>query len=408
VLAFEYVLSKIRSSKRRSILTHYQIAIVTNQAAAEETLLKKTLERHFAELGIDPQFLTFLDENTIASRDPKAPTVAAYLSVNTHPKSSAGIASLLSQGILVVPVVPDIRQYNEFVFPDLFHVNGLEMSTPDDPNLEKVAAVLLEGLNLLRKTRRLFISYRRSETQSIAIQLFELLEECGFDVFLDTHSVRPGEPFQDVLWHRLADTDVVVLLDSPDFLESRWTVEELARSNTTNVQILQLVWPGTSIKAIAAFSRVWQLTNYDFEGSSTLGQGTRLTDRTKKLIATEVESLRARAIAARYTYLVGELCAEAAALNLSPKIQPQRYITLQRKPGSFSAAVPAVGVPDATNYHQIEEEFDGHKPAYAEVILFYDERGVRDRWLGHLAWLDRQNLAVRSIQVAGIAAWLRS
>ena len=105
---------------------------------------------------------------------------------------------------------------------------------------DRVASVLLEGLGLLRKSRRLFISYRRVETQGVAIQLYEQLDASGFDVFLDTHSLRPGEPFQEVVWHRLADTDVVVLLDSPGFLASRWTEEELARANSTNLQILQL------------------------------------------------------------------------------------------------------------------------------------------------------------------------
>ena len=61
--------------------------------------------------------------------------------------------------------------------------------------------------------------------------------------------MRPGEPFRDVLWHRLADTEVIVLLDSPQFLDSRWTEEELSNANFTNVQILQLIWPSHSFSA---------------------------------------------------------------------------------------------------------------------------------------------------------------
>jgi hypothetical protein len=283
-------------------------------------------------------------------------------------------------------------------------INGIALSN-DDPAHERVAAVLLEGLGLLRRSRRLFISYRRVETQGIAIQLYELLDSRGFDVFLDTHSIRPGEPFQDVLWHRLADTDVIVLLDSPKFLESRWTEEELAKANSTSVQIVQLIWPGKSLAAPSAFSRAVPLTADDFEGG-TLGPTARLKTRTAERISVEVESLRARALAARYAYILEEVCVEAKRLGLSPQVQPDRFITLEPAPDKFYVAVPAVGVPDAVKYHEIEDALAGHPKAKAQIALIYDERGIRDKWIQHLAWLNRHNLRVRSIQVAQASSWL--
>jgi hypothetical protein len=111
-----------------------------------------------------------------------------------------------------------------------------------------MVSVAFENFRLLRSERRLFISYRRVESQGIAIQLYEALDALGFDVFLDTHGVPPATDFQSVLWHRLADSDVVVLLDTPDFRTSRWTVQELARANATSLQILHLLWPGWTIQ----------------------------------------------------------------------------------------------------------------------------------------------------------------
>src|SRR5580693_1170618 len=107
------------------------------------------------------------------------------------------------------------------------------------PNYEAIAARLLEALALLRETRRLFISYRRSESRKVAIQLYEALDEKTFDVFLDTISIRPGEEFQKVLAHRLADVDVIVLLHTRDFIGSRWTITELTQANAMNVAILR-------------------------------------------------------------------------------------------------------------------------------------------------------------------------
>jgi hypothetical protein len=306
---------------------------------------------------------------------------------------------------MVVPVVKNREHFNDFVFDELRGINGMEFRS-DDANMERVAAVLLEGLNLVRKSRRLFISYRRVEAQGVAIQLYEALDQNGFDVFLDTLSIRPGEPFQEVLWHRLADTDVVVLLDTPGFLSSRWTTQELATANSTNIQILQLVWPGNRLEAAAAFSRAVLLQNGDFQADSA-GASARLQDAVAQKIVVEAESLRARALAARYTSLVEEFCFEARQCGLKPHVQPERFITIELKSGDFVAAVPTVGLPDAVRYQEIEDEIGRHPKKHTEVVLLYDERGIREKWLKHLAWLDRHKLRVQSLQVTQCASWLR-
>jgi hypothetical protein len=382
-------------------MTKYQIALFSNGAEGRLATLRDTLSSQLRELGINADAVSFLDEAEIDTRDRKAPTVATFLSESPNPATRGSIVELVKSDSMVVPVVKDLKHFSSFVFDELRGINGMEFR-PDDPQMNRVAAVLMEGLSLLRRSRKLFISYRRSETQAAAIQLYESLDHSGFDVFLDTVSIRPGEPFQDVLWHRLADTDVIVLLDSPGFLDSRWTTVELARANSTNIQVLQLVWPDNKLEANAAFSRALMLKLSDFEKATTGAEGL-LKKATVQQVVTEAESLRARALAARYTYLVEEFCAEASNLGLNYRVQPQRIVTLETPSGRHIAAVPAVGVPDAVRYQEIEDEVEKH---HSEVILLYDERGIREQWLKHLAWLDRQKLRVRSLSVAKAASWL--
>lgn len=302
--------------------------------------------------------------------------------------------------------MPALDRFSEFVPAELRPINGMALR-PEDPGLERISSVLLEGLGLLRKSRRLFISYRRVETQGIAIQLYEQLDANGFDVFLDSHSIRPGEPFQEVLWHRLADTDVVVLLDSPGFLSSRWTEEELARANSTNLQILQVIWPGSTLTASAAFSMPFLLSADDFQiATELLGTTARLRDTCLSRVSIEVESLRARALAARHAYLIQEFFSEAIAAGHAPQIQPDRFILLETKGGRHYITVPTVGVPDAVRYQEIEDEMTRHPKFDNDIILLYDERGIRDKWIQHLDWLDRKALPVRGLQVAKAHSWL--
>lgn len=381
----------------------YQIAIFADGADSYAATLKATIQRSIAELGIPAGMLSFLDNATVGARDRKSPTVGVFFGLSPRPATNPNLSDLIKNAVLVLPVVPTLDRFKEFVPNDLRPINGMEMK-PEDTGLERVASVLLEGLGLLRKSRRLFISYRRIETQAIAIQLYEQLDANGFDVFLDTHSVRPGEPFQEVLWHRLADTDVVVLLDSPGFLASRWTEEELARANSTNLQILQLIWPGSSLTSAAAFSKPFALSHSDFEvATNLLGANARLLDACLKRVTVEVESLRARALAARHTYLVQEFFTEAAAAGHTPRLQPDRFILLETKGGHHYITVPTVGVPDAVRYQELEDEMTKH---HNDIILLYDERGIRDKWMNHLEWLDRQTLPVKSLQVANAHSWL--
>lgn len=385
-------------------MTQYQVAIFSDGGADGSNRLRETLRERFAELGIPDNFLVFLANEAVFARDQKAPIVGLYFAAEAGPRQSPGLNELVNDATTIIPVV-ELARFSELVPAELHEYNGIEL-LPEDRDLDRVANVVLETFGLLRQSRRLFISYRRAETRAIAIQLYELLDGQAFDVFLDTQGVRPGERFQEILWHRLVDTDVVVLLDSPGFLVSRWTAEELARANSTNIQILQLVWPENTLEAVAAFSRPMLLQATDFTDEAHLGDDARLTQECLMRVGIEVESLRARALAARYAYLVQEFCSTARGAGLEVVPQYERFIKLRAMNGNEVVVVPTIGVPDAALYHEVEEEVSRHSASRAELFLLYDERGIRDKWLEHIAWLDRQ-LRVRSLQVTQIPPWVR-
>jgi hypothetical protein len=387
-------------------MTKYQIVIFTNDADEHAATLRQTLKKRLTELGVNADAIVFFDEKTFLSMDQKAPTVSAFISTAKNPNPQPLIDQLVRNGTIVVPVVTKLSEFNHYVVGALSGINGMELKA-DDPDLERVAGVLLEGLNLLRRSRRLFISYRRSESQTIAIQLYEALDHHGFDVFLDTVSIRPGDPFQEILWHRLADTDVILLLDTPGFMESRWTVQELARANSTSIQMLQVVWPSHKLEASAAFSKAIMLKKEELTNSALTGSDARLIPGAVDKLTVEAESLRARALAARYAYLTEEFCADARSLGLAPYVQPERFITVEPKAGLLVAVVPTIGIPDAMRYQEIANQIAKQPTKHKEVVLLFDERGIYSKWLAHIKWLDGHSLPVRSLQVADSASWLR-
>ena len=72
---------------------------------------------------------------------------------------------------------------------------------------------------------------------------FNSLSARVFDVFLDTHAIAPGEDFQAVLWHRLCDSDVLIMLDTAGYFEKRWTKAEYGRALAKGISVLRVGWP---------------------------------------------------------------------------------------------------------------------------------------------------------------------
>ncbi|MFG1428020.1 toll/interleukin-1 receptor domain-containing protein [Roseixanthobacter glucoisosaccharinicivorans] len=403
-----------------SLTGKYQLVVLGQegnpQVSERAGRLVAAVAHAFDKLGVNPKkFLVSLTSGHCDSDiNRRMPAVAVFFGSVPSPVLSVidtkRLEILLGDGALVIPVVESITNFGTMVTPEVATLNGCSLADCGS-DFERLAARILEGFGLLREKRRLFISYRRVESSGVATQLYEALDAAGFDVFLDTQGViRPGEPFQEILWHRLADTDVAVLLDTPGFLASRWTEEELARANTSNIQLLQILWPGQTEGATAAFSAFHPLSEGDFAGSNTLGPGAQLKDVEVSEIVDAVEGLRARAFGARHAFLVREFAIEARHEGMQVLTTLERNLILSAAGGFRALVMPAIGVPDAERYESLgrlhQRDLDEGK-AYAQPpILLYDQTGIRSRWLQHLGWLNDNIACARSLSIVDAKKWL--
>lgn len=121
------------------------------------------------------------------------------------------------------------------------HVNACRWQTSPT---EIVPAVIAHA-GLAPADQKVFISYIRQETASLADQLFEQLTQRGFDVFLDRCSVPVGVRFQERLMQELDDKAVVVLLHSAKMAakSSYWVEQELARIKQYRLGLVVLSLP---------------------------------------------------------------------------------------------------------------------------------------------------------------------
>src|SRR5262249_24796727 len=94
-----------------------------------------------------------------------------------------------------------------------------------------------------RSKRKIFISYARRDAAEVARQLRDAFTARWYSVFLDTVSIRPGAVFQEQLMQELADSDVVVLLNSPSVKDRRYVQDEIAFAYRAGIGGVQVVWP---------------------------------------------------------------------------------------------------------------------------------------------------------------------
>lgn len=385
--------------------TKYQIILLGSNSSLLDNI-KESLNRHVDELGILADFLIYIDKTNFSEYKANAPAVCLYFGSNEGMVGDLELLrSLINDATLIIPLVVDLKSFKECTPEELHKINGYELSNEKD--VESLVSVILEGLSLLRLSRRLFISYKREESSTVAIQLFEQFEKNGFDVFLDTHSVRPGEPFQDELWHRLADTDVVVLLNTPGFVNRYWTMQELAQANAMSVGILQLIWPSHSLELEAKLSIPYSLQDSDFGNYTYANPEVYLAKNTIDQIVSEVESLRARSLASRQDNIITEFIKGAARVGKEASLQPEKFILMNKPDGKELVFIPTVGVPQSFTYNQSEELIKQVKKRNAETIfILYDHINIREKWIKHLSWLDNY-LPVKALKIEGIEQWLK-
>lgn len=376
----------------------YQIVLLGAGRLIHGPALADAVKQRLAEIGDDlVDALRVIEPTDIGTIVPNAPIVAVYFG-NDPAVDQAEVQKLAADAVPVLPVVDDLDGYTAKTPAILHPVNGLAIRW-SAPAYTELTNLILENLALLRRSRRLFLSYFRKESSAIAHQLRVAFDDAGYDTFLDTSSVPKGDDFQSVLWHRLLDSDVLIVLDTPNFLSSRWTREELAQASAMSVGMLRVVWPDVAREPTAELAVHLYLNPSDFESED------RLTDAAATRIITGAEALRARCIAARHTNLVVEFCEEANRLGATTTVQPSRYVLAEMPDGRKIAAIPAVGVLDARRYHEASNRFPTSGGHADEAVLIYDHRGMMADWTEFLDWLDN-HLPVRGLRVTETAAKL--
>ncbi|WP_026811124.1 toll/interleukin-1 receptor domain-containing protein [Arenibacter latericius] len=384
----------------------YQL-ITLGSNVPERQIIIDQIRVELRNLKLPEEFIKVIPASSIEDEyEGNQPAFALYFGDTSSDFKDLDVTQkLLKDGTMILPIFYD--SFETDIPCVLENQNAVKYS---ENELNRITNVVLEAFELLRGTRKVFISYRRAESTAVAIQLYEALESYNFDVFLDTHSIQKGEPFQDELWHRMTDCDVIVLLNTPGFLESHWCKEEFAEASAKQIGIVQLVWPNHQIKDIDKSSYISypiQLTEDDFINKESDSTG-RFIETMVERVLTEVESVRARNLAARQDNLITEFRNIAEKNKRKVTVQPEKILTEDLPNGEHIIYIPTIGIPQSTSCQsaEIKKELMGYDEV--SIRLIYDDLRIRDKWLKHLEWLnDNFRKDIKTLKKQDFELWLQ-
>ncbi|RLD44157.1 MAG: toll/interleukin-1 receptor domain-containing protein [Bacteroidetes bacterium] len=383
----------------------YQLIILGSYNGSEKEITDLFINR-LDELKLQKEFYQILySRNFEKEYEGNQPSFTIYIGNDSGNFNDLDkIERLLNEGNIILPLF--FNSFSVEIPKILENQNGLKYLPTEK---DKVVNLILESFGKLRNTRKVFVSYRRDESSSVAIQLYEALERNNFDVFLDTHSIKQGEPFQDELWHRMTDCDVIVLLNTKNFLESKWCKEEIAEASVKQIGVLQLVWPNHTLEKMAEVCIPINLKPEGFvENNFSDKDLSKLTQERVLQIVQQTESLRARNLAARQDSLITNFLSIAKKYGKKMSVQPQIFITEDVGVDKRRIFIPSVGIPLSTDYNQSSElKKEIQEYAVDEVYLIYDNVRIREKWLKHLDYLNEW-LDVETIKKQEFEVWLKN
>jgi hypothetical protein len=225
-----------------------QLVILGPAKAQYGQALQACLEKRLKLLGLVPaEVLEVLDVSCMNRVDPEAPYALVWFGCDApaNPHEIAVLSQASARKQCVFPVHDGLGRFDQVIPATLHRINGHRWPSGTGPESAEACGRLvgniLTALRLIRPARRTFITFKRTDTSHVASQLFDSLTHRRYHCFLDTASLEAGVDFQESLWNRMADVDMLIFLDSPNALSSTWVHQELAQAHDLGLGVLQLI-----------------------------------------------------------------------------------------------------------------------------------------------------------------------
>ena len=284
-----------------------------------------------------------------------------------------------------VPIIPVIMAETDdpkkYIPSNLSDYNGRYVFG-DKNAVYRIISDALRWFGLIKKERKVFISYARRDGSKVAMQLFSELSKRGYDVFVDTIAVDKCEIIQDEIWHQMADSDLVVMLATGKYSQSTWCTEEFRKAIANRIGLYALIWPNV---AVNADDYSWSLVTKRKTSAEDFRRDGCLRAYVLRAVADQIEEQRIANLATRRTLLVNEFIGSER-----DKGNDASYDFLENIISSADERYyPITGVPKSSEFNRVR------KRNGITYLLYYSPM-VRKDWAEYFDWINHTGSNVKT------------
>ena len=260
--------------------------------------------------------------------------------------------------------------------------------------INEILSNALESFGLAAQ-RKVFISYSQHEASEVAQQLYRELQKRHYKPFLDVTGLNPAENFQESLMHELADSDILLLLDSGKNRKSKWCRDELHAALYNGMGVLALAWnydPKDAYWTDFKLLDIESIVPTDFSGST-------LNPNKVEDILDSIDKIRIRAKFAKMNNLLQLLKQKSPYENACLVTRNSTCMINPKNKGKCLTTkkyyLPITTVPTAQDFQKASSiKTDLHE----SVGIVYLNDYLHSTWQNHLDWLESVT-SVKTIKI---------
>lgn len=332
--------------------------------------------------------IVFVESDNI---DSKFPLLSLYFGNDEQDANpTKEVSNFVDEYVRLRSILPIAKNPDDFKtkFPEgLKALNGFFLKADDTESILRLKNYIASYFGLLDGNRKVFISYKRDDLEQLAHKLYNELIKSKYIPFLDAYSIDAGVDFQYYLRHELVDSDVVILLDSPNFNSSDYCMEEFNIANRERIPVLDIrfnVDPKTNIHSFCSY---WE-TGLNCDAANE-------NDCLVNKIIELMEQARVDAYRFKRNYILDEFSAKCKKYELSV-VEQGSYLRCDTTHECF---YPLTRIPTANDIYKVNSFFSKIPffSTYTKKIL-YNGNFCRKDVASMLAWLD-SNLPIHTFNI---------
>ena len=229
---------------------------------------------------------------------------------------------------------------------------------------------------------RIFISYKRQETEQLALDLYKRLtaEKLGFEVFLDTRKLDVGAEFMDDIRLTIAESDIFLLLDSSSYMDGVYTKKELYTAMYSGAGIIRVFKKDkkTPVKS----------TSYSFESVEINNEDSNIEEASFQELVHTINKLRTKFFKAKLQ-----------RINEYRKLYDENLKSLWSIKQGDKLICPMWGVPSSQRIELLEKQVNRAHRNVTSFSILYDHWSVPKFHNEHIKWVvDKKNIQIETLQ----------